>query len=142
MAIALPVSGGILFFTHSWLYFLMSLALGVLIDFDHVFDYIREEKKFDFKDLFIKSYKGDFVKLYLIFHCYEFIIIAWIAAFFLNNYTFAIVFTIAYLAHMIPDQFANNIRPFGYFFFYRAYKKFINKKIFYPDRNPPTSVRT
>lgn len=133
-AVAVPVSAGILYFTHSWFYFLMSICLGVLIDFDHVFDYIREEKKFDFKDLFIKSYRGDFIKIYLVFHCYEYIVVAWIIGFFIKNYTFPVVFTVSYFCHMIADQFANNIRPLGYFFFYRLYNGFVMKKIFYPPK--------
>jgi len=134
-AIAVPVSLGILYFTHSWFYCLMSFALGVLIDFDHVFDYIREEKRFDMKDLFIKSYKGDFIRIYLVFHCLEYVPLAWIIGALIHNYTFSIVFTVSYLCHMIADQFANNIRPLGYFFFYRAYAGFDMKKIFYPPKN-------
>jgi len=134
MAVSVPVAAGVWYFTGSWIYFLLALFLGVFVDSDHVFDYIREEKKFDFKDMFIKSYKGDFNKLYLFFHCFEFIPLAWVAGYFMNNWVFPAVFTVAYLSHMIPDQFTNNIRPFGYFFIFRAVKGFDMKKIFYFPR--------
>ena len=95
---------------------------------------MREEKKFNLKDLFIKSYKGDFKKLYVIFHSYEFVPLVWIIGVITGNYEFPAVFTIAYLFHMIPDQMANNVRPFGYFFTFRAIKNFDMDKVFYsPD---------
>ena len=130
-AIAVPVSLGIWYFTGSWVYFLLSLFLGIFVDSDHVFDYIREEGKFNFKDMFIKSYKGDFKKLYVIFHSYEYVPIAWAIGLITGNLEFSIVFTIAYLFHMIPDQMANNVRALGYFFLYRAFVGFKMDRVFY-----------
>ncbi len=130
-ALAIPVSLGIWYFKASWIYFLMSLFLGIFIDADHIFDYVREEGKFNLKDLFIKSYKGDFKKLYVIFHSYEFVPIAWIIGALVGNFEFSIVFTIAYLFHMIPDSLANNVRPLGYFFIYRAFVNFDMNRVFY-----------
>jgi len=129
-AVSVPLSAGIWYYTGNLYYFLMALFIGVFIDLDHIFDYIREEGSFDLKGLFIKSYKGDFKKLYLFLHCYEFIPLVWAISFFYGAFEFAAVFTIAYLAHMIPDQFANNTRPLGYFLIYRISVKFNNKKIF------------
>ncbi|MCX7698264.1 MAG: hypothetical protein N2114_02215 [Candidatus Goldbacteria bacterium] len=112
------------------------------MDADHVIDYIREEKRFDFKDMFIKSYLGDFKKLYVIFHAYEYIPLAWLISFLLKDWTFGIVFTISYLSHMIPDQLANNTKPFGYFFIYRFIKKFSMKEQFYfPEGVEPGYIR-
>jgi hypothetical protein len=140
--ITVPVAAGTYYFTGSWFYTAISVFLGFLVDFDHVFDYIREEKRFNFKDMFIKSYLGDFKKLYVVFHAFEYIPIVWIIAFFINNYTFAIVFTVSYLAHMIPDQLTNNVKPFGYFFIYRLIKNFSMKETFYfPEGVEPGFIR-
>ncbi|ERR1035437_519581 len=131
IAVSVPVAAGVWFTTHNWYYVAMSLFLGFLIDVDHVIDYIREEGKFDMRHLFVKSYEGDFRHLYVIFHAFEYILIAWLAGFFMHNYTFSMVFTVAYLSHMIPDQLMNNVKPFGYFLTYRIYKRFVMTELFY-----------
>jgi hypothetical protein len=132
--IAVPTSISIWVLTNSVWYFLMSFFLGFLIDVDHVFDYIREERKFDFKHMFIKSYEGNFKKIYLVFHCLEYIPLAWIICAFTGNFTFAAVFTLAYLSHMIPDMLANNAHPYGYFLFYRFSVGFDMHRIFHQDK--------
>jgi hypothetical protein len=132
--VSVPVAAGVWFTTRSWFYVAMSLFLGFLVDVDHTLDYIREEGKFDMADMFVKSYVGNFNYLYVIFHAYEYIPIAWIAGYFMHNYTFSIVFTVAYLSHMIPDQLMNNVRPWGYFITYRIMKKFVMTDIFYKGK--------
>lgn len=134
MLVTAPVTAGVWYFTHSWVYAAMTVILGVLVDFDHVFDYIREEKKFDMKGMFIKSYAGDFERMYVIFHAWEYIPLSWIAGALAGNYTFSIVFSAAYFFHMLPDQLMNNVRPFGYFMTYRIMKKFVMTDIFYPPK--------
>jgi hypothetical protein len=131
LAVTVPIAAGTWYFTHSWLYTAMVFVLGVLIDVDHVLDYIREEHRFDMKDMFVKSYKGDFVHLYVIFHAWEYIPLSWIIGAAINNYTFSIVFSVSYFAHMLADQLMNNVRPFGYFLTYRMMKGFVMSKFFY-----------
>ena len=134
--VALPTSISLWVLTgyNIW-YLLMSLFLGFLIDVDHVWDYVREERKFDFKHMFIKSYTGDFKKLHIVFHCLEYVPIAWIIGLIIGGeaVTFAAVFTIAYLSHMIPDLLSNNVHPLGYFFIFRAMKKFEMREIFHQE---------
>lgn len=130
-AISIPVSLGVYYFTHSFTYFLISFFVGILIDVDHVYDYIREEKRFDLKHLFIKSYLGDFKKMYLFFHAYEYIPLAFLAGYLMNNFTLPLVFSISYIFHLLSDQFSNNTKPLGYFLIYRIIVKFEMKKIFY-----------
>ncbi len=130
IAVSVPVSLTILYFTKSYFYFFLSLTVGILLDIDHIYDYIKEEKRFDLKHLFIKSYLGDFKKMYLFFHAFEYVPVALLIGYFTNNLTFAIVFSTAYLFHLIPDQFSNNTKPFGYFLIYRILVKFEMKKIF------------
>ena len=131
MITSVPVAAGVWLASHNWYYVCMSLFLGFLVDVDHVFDYIREEGRFNMRHMFEKSYEGDFHHLYVIFHAYEYIVLAWIPVFFTHNCTFSIVFTVAYLSHMIPDQLMNNVKPLGYFLTYRIYKKFVMTEIFY-----------
>jgi hypothetical protein len=131
IAVSVPVAAGTWFMTHNWYYVAMALFLGFLIDVDHVFDYIREEGRFDMRHLFQKSYEGDFRRFYVIFHAYEYIPLAWLAGYLAHNYTFSAVFTVAYLSHMIPDQLMNNVKPFGYFLSFRICKKFVMRELFY-----------
>lgn len=130
IAISVPVSLGVFYFTKSIFYFLFSLAIGILLDTDHIFDYIAEEKKFDLKHMFIKSYLGDFKKIYLFLHAYEYVPVAFFLGYYFNNMTFALVFSVSYLFHLIPDQFFNRTKPLGYFLIYRILVKFEMKKIF------------
>jgi len=140
MAVSIPLMAGVWLATRSWFYVVMSFCLCVLVDVDHVFDYIREEGRFDMVNMFEKSYDGDFHHLYVIFHAYEYIPVAWIIGFFIHNYTFSAVFTAAYLCHMIPDQLMNNVKPFGYFMTYRIMKKFVYPELFFRER--PFSKKT
>lgn len=130
MLVSAPIAAGTYYFTHSLIYTAMALFLGFLVDVDHVFDYIREEHKFDMKDMFIKSYRGNFEKLYVLFHAWEYIPLAWIAGAIMNNYVFSAVFTVAYASHLLPDQLMNNTKPFGYFLTYRIMKKFVMSEFF------------
>ena len=131
MIVTAPIAAGTYYFTHSWLYVAMAIFLGVLIDVDHVLDYIREEGKFNMKGLFVKSYAGDFTALYVFFHAWEYIPLSWIVGAAIGNYTFSVVFSIAYGAHMLADQLMNNVKPFGYFLIYRIMKKFVMTEFFY-----------
>jgi hypothetical protein len=53
MLVTAPIAAGTYFITHSWIYTAMTIFLGFLVDVDHVIDYIREEHRFDMKDLFL-----------------------------------------------------------------------------------------
>jgi len=132
MAVSVPVAAGAYFFTGgSWLYALAAFFTGFLVDVDHVLDYIREMRKFDMKDMFIKSYKGDFNRLYVILHAWEYIPLALIAGAVTGHMTAALVFSAAYFSHLLPDQLMNNTKPFGYFMTYRIMKKFKMSELFY-----------
>jgi hypothetical protein len=131
MAVAAPIAAGAYFFTHSWIYAAMAFFTGFLVDVDHVFDYVREEGNFDMGDMFVKSYRGDFKHLYVIFHAWEYVPLSWIIGAAINNYTFSIVFSVSYSAHLLADQLMNNVKPFGYFLTYRIMKGFVMDKFFY-----------
>lgn len=130
-----PVAAGVWYFTGSIWYVGLSLFLGFLVDVDHVIDYIREEGKFDLKDLFVKSYKGDFKKLYVIFHGWEYIALAWVGALIAGEPEFGAVFTVSYIAHMLPDQFMNNVKPLGYSIIYRWSKRWVMSEFFYESKD-------
>lgn len=132
-----PVAAGVWYFTHNIWYVGLSLFLGFLVDVDHVIDYIREEGKFNFRDLFVKSYRGDFRKLYVIFHGWEYILLAWAGAVIAGAPAFGVVFTVSYLVHMIPDQLMNNVKPLGYSIIYRWSKGWVMSEFF----NEPKGTR-
>jgi len=131
IAISIPISIVVWLVFNSGLFTAMTFFLGCCVDVDHVFDYVREERAFSLKGLFVKSYNRDFVKLVLVFHSYEYLFIVWLVCLFWDRLDFCIVFTIGYLAHMVPDQLTNSIRPLGYFFSYRAKKHFAVNRIFF-----------
>ncbi len=76
------VSGIVYLLFKSWNLTLACLLSGILIDVDHIYDYIREFGfPFKIKDFFNAHYNNELVRLTLVFHSWELLfligIIAW-----------------------------------------------------------------
>ncbi len=111
---------------------------GVLIDVDHIIDYIVN---FGCKDLTYKNLtqtceqtyeKGNnygFKKLYLIFHAYEIAILLWIVSVYTKN-IYNIAIAIGYTTHLIVDCAANPLHLYSYSIVWRAIKNFGSDKLF------------
>ena len=103
----------------------VSFFTGFLIDIDHVFDYLREYGlQPDLKKFFRVFYENRFEKVVLVFHGWE-----WIAALFVLSWSSGwnkplLGFAIGALHHLVLDQMGNNATGPGYFFVYRAVKRF------------------
>jgi dolichol kinase len=114
-----------------WVYFrsfscaITSFLVGVLIDFDHVFDYYKNHHfTLKIKDIYCACVEVNMKKLYLVLHSYELVIIFWIViyAFSLGNIWKAAA--IGLTQHMLFDQFTNPMVLPGYFMTYRIMKGF------------------
>ena len=90
---------------------------GVFIDIDHLVEYYW---------WFVKE---DNSRIIYFFHSYELLVPAFLAGYFSGWDPVVLGASIAFLGHLLTDQIANPVGPFGYFFTYRAMKKFQRRSI-------------
>ena len=138
--IIISFSAGALFwlFTKQIYAGLACFVSGVLIDIDHIIDYII---RFGYRGFTVKklyqacenTYKKDsarrFKKLYFIFHAYEIAILLWIASIYIKN-IYVLAITVGYTTHLIMDCTANPVHPQAYSIVWRAIKGFDIDKLF------------
>lgn len=117
------VGGGVWAATGSWSAGGLTVAVGVLMDADHLYDYYQ---------WYIKK-RPD--KLYVLLHAWEYSIagLALLAAEFYHPLFLAVV--AAHLSHVITDHFYNRVAPLGYSIIYRIVKKF-DASVIAPRHSP------
>ena len=132
------VGGAFAFFTKSVYAGIICFASGVLVDFDHVIEYVIHHK---WKDLSVRNIyhvseqtcsrdNGEgFKKLYLLFHSGEIAILLWIAALYTKN-IYILALATGYSLHILLDCIGNPMQNLGYFMFWRAMKGFETDKLF------------
>ncbi len=113
----------------------------VLIDVDHVFDYIVSHGRFrSLKHMFQYCYEGRITRHFLLAHSYEF----WLAAALLLPgrlpHVWTLGFLTGWLVHIFFDQMINPARPLTYFFLYRLRVGFRKERIGTPRRNLYTDL--
>lgn len=124
---SLPLGTGYYYFSNDLLSSLLAIISTLLIDSDHLFDYIVTQKKVDPPAKIIEAFKTINIvrKNYFIFHSWELVILSALLLFYLpNKYFFA--FFVGFSFHILLDQIFNtiflgkyNLRLWFYFFFYR-----------------------
>ncbi len=130
--ISAATSATIFLFTKSWSAALTCFFGGILIDVDHVLDFIFHHKRIPktYKELFeFCTYQKD-GKLTLVFHSYEFLIPFWLIVFWLRPSDIWLGLAAGLLTHMAADQITNPMNPRAYFLTYRMKVGFARKKIF------------
>ena len=130
--VSVPLGAAAGFFTESLSAGLLCFLSGILIDVDHIIEYIihHRPKSFNFKEFYQacgkfakREEEGGVKKLYLIFHAGEFAILLWmIFAFFRNIYLFSIA--LGYTGHIISDALVNTLKPSTYFITMRIKNNF------------------
>jgi len=111
-AVSLALGGGTWLFTGSPGSLVVALLVGVLLDLDHLLDYYR----------WLILDRSN--RLWLILHSYELLLPALFISYASDWNPLAIAGTLALLGHLLGDQWANPIRPLGYFFTFRALNRF------------------
>ena len=124
------------FFTKSIYATLLCLVSGILVDFDHVIEYLVH---FGGKDINIKRiYQACrellFKKLYLVFHSAEIVIIFWIMTALTRN-IYVLAIALGYSSHIILDFVGNPLHPFSYFVTRRFMRKFETHKLLRHGKN-------
>lgn len=130
------ISFGTSAFIYYWFQSLMAAVIcflaGVLLDIDHIPEYLAvDSKNKGIKDFYHSRLADDRPKVYLLLHSYELIFILWfiIQIFHLNLFWVAVAFSIS--VHLILDQLYNPIYcSYTYFLIYRVLKKFNSNELF------------
>ena len=120
------------FFTKSLFAGLICFFSGVLLDIDHIIEYIVHFgwRNFTLKGCYeecerIAKGQGElrFKKMYLIFHSAELIFILWLASFYTKNiYLFSAA--LGYSLHLVLDCIGNQLYPQAYFILWRTINNF------------------
>ena len=132
---SLALSGIYYGFSGSLIDSLGCLVGGVLIDLDHVFDFliIHKLREYSIKRFMNPPDWKRTNKIYLIFHSYEILIPCWIIFYFTGLIGFGTAFTLGFILHLFMDQFLNKdfpIYPFSHFITYKASKHFKFEELF------------
>ena len=126
------------FFTKSIYASFICFISGVLVDLDHIIEYIMH---FGWKTLSVKSIydasrdttkqEGSRVypRLYLLFHSSEMAILLVVIALYVKNIYVSAV-ALGYLLHVSIDSFGNKLNPLTYFILNRRAKRFITRVLF------------
>lgn len=125
-SVSTVVGGGVWAVTGSLPAGALTLAVGVLMDADHFYDFYQMyiQKRHD--------------KFYVLLHAWEYSIvgIALLASVFYHPLFLATL--AAHLSHVISDQLHNHVSPLGYSIIYRIIKRFDAATVA-PRHNPATS---
>lgn len=109
--VAVGVGAGVWAATGSPLAIPVAIGTGVLIDADHVLDFL---------DWFVS---GDKRRMYVLFHAWEVSILGLLSLLFLGHPLF-VAAVLGYTGHLVADSLANRTHPLAYFMLYRLYRGF------------------
>ncbi|MFX0097694.1 MAG: hypothetical protein ACFE7E_08045 [Candidatus Hodarchaeota archaeon] len=114
-------------FTDSLIIALSVGVAGVLIDGDHLIDYLIFNGRLD-KNAVGKLFSGDHFqesrKLFLPLHSYELLIPIWIIGSVFNLVLFSTWISVSFVTHLVLDQTTYAPRALTYFLIYRAMNSF------------------
>lgn len=111
----------------------ISLIAGLLIDIDHLFDYVIDYPRvvgpiFDLSKITLYDYMSSAGKVYVLFHSLDFIWIWWFVGRFLNSklkvkgIEWALILPI--VLHIFVDYASYTPHPLGYFLLFRIFHNF------------------
>ena len=114
-----------LIFGNPWL-ILVAIFFGFLIDVDHWFDYFcLFGFKLNLKKFFsIGTYMKASGKIFVPLHAWELVPVFWLIGFWLGVPGLNWAMSLAYLLHLVWDNFSFPHPPLFYFFSYRWRRKF------------------
>jgi hypothetical protein len=129
------------FFTKSIYAGLLCFASGVLVDIDHIAEYIIHHgwRGVTIKNMYracenTGKHEGHlkFGRLYVVLHAVEIALLLWAITVYTGN-IYLLAVTLGYSLHLILDYIGNSIYPFSYFILWRAIKGFRTDKVLRKD---------
>jgi len=139
------------YFTNSQLAGLVCFLSGVLVDIDHIIEYIIHFgfRNFKPKEVYRTCGKmtnprqeGGVERVYLIFHAGEIAVLLWAGFAFTKN-IFLLAIALGYTVHLILDGTTNVMKPSGYFISLRIKNRFKKEKFIKQHRctSNPTRLK-
>lgn len=130
--ISLGISAFIYYWFQSLIAALVCFFTGVLLDIDHIPEYLAlKGKEKSIKDFYYSRLADGQPKVYLILHSYELIFLLWLVIAIFHLGLFWVAAALSVTSHLVLDQLFNPIhRPYTYFLIYRAIKKFDSQELF------------
>lgn len=127
------VSGALYFIYRSWQLSLSCFLSGVLIDVDHIFDYVRAAGlRFRFKDFVNAVYTNTKIRWMVVFHSWELIFLLLVAAWLTQWNPWFTGILIGFGHHIVLDTIYIRERCWTYSFIWRWKNNFEFKAI-YPN---------
>lgn len=125
-AASVAISGALYAVSKSWELALTSLLSGIFIDLDHLYDYLREYGwPIDVPELFRVCHAKQFQYAVLLLHGWEWVALWSVLAAVCNWHPLQLGLLIGWGHHLLFDQFANGVSPWGYFFLWRLKNRFV-----------------
>ncbi|MHC4267812.1 MAG: hypothetical protein ACYSTS_05045 [Planctomycetota bacterium] len=125
ISVSLIISTFLFVIFKSWIIFISSFTSGILIDSDHILDYLMEFRRRIRIREFFETYR--YRKLsyaWVIFHSWELLFLLGICAILMNWNPWFVGIFIGFAQHLILDQLSNKPNKYGYFFLWRLKNAF------------------
>jgi len=105
---------------------LISLVFGVLVDLDHLFDYWYSEGglTFDLDTFMATRYFKKRGRIFVLFHAWEYLPLLYFVWQAWKGRKWAVAATAAMSTHVVFDHFLNDLKPLGYFLWWRLKHRF------------------
>jgi hypothetical protein len=131
IGLSLSISLGVYTLFHSAAMAIASFFSGILVDLDHIFEYLREYGlRLDARFFFHSFHNTLYRKVVLFLHAWEWLAVLAVCAVLLHGNVFVIGIMIGIAQHLIADQYTNPVSRWGYFFIYRLRCGFVTSRIF------------
>ena len=131
MVVSTVVSAGVWALTRSWPMASSCLVVGILMDGDHVLDYIREFGwRLNLRHLFRVSYERTFNRSWLVLHAWEWMPFICLAAWFGRTNPWIVGAALGWFQHLLSDQFFNTPNPWAYSIIWRWRHGFDHRRTF------------
>ena len=131
IAISTALGGALWFALKSIPAALACLAAGVLVDLDHVLDYIYNFGWRPRARHFMRTFKHDVLRRIVVFlHSWELAPLAVLAVWWSGWHPVGIGLLAGALAHLALDQIFNRHSPLAYFITYRIYHRFAGRPFY------------
>lgn len=123
------VGAAVYYYFHSAACGVIAFLTGVLVDLDHIPDFLIQHGFKKYKKFFEISLATDLKKLYLFLHSIELAVIFWVLIIVLRLDKYWVAAAIGFTQHLAFDIIFNPLGISGYLIIYRKFMDFETKKL-------------
>ncbi len=140
-ALSLLVAGLLLGFFKSWAMAIAACITGILMDFDHVLDYlIHFGPRLDVRHFFRASYEREYEYTFVILHAWEWLLIWLLLVGGTRANPWVVGGFVGWVIHMAADEVVNKPKHLGYFMLGRWRQGWSHEACF-PKHEAPLAKR-